>query len=460
MGNNITIIGGGPGGYIAAIRAAQLGAQVTLIEKDSLGGTCLNRGCIPTKVLLQSADTLAEIRNASTFGISVDGVSVDFSAVMKRKNAVIRQLQNGVASLMKKNKIRVVEGVGTLIDSRVVGQVGKPELIRADSIIIATGAKAAALPIAGINEPGVMTSDEALSMDHLPKSVIVIGGGVIGVELAQVMQRLGAKVTVLEAMPQILPNEDKETASMLEGLLKGEGIDIFTGVSVIAIRNAKDGKQVSYKAKSGTEERQCTAERVLVCVGRRPNTDSLGADRLGLAQDGRRLVVNERMETNVPGVYAVGDVTGKLMLAHVAMAEGVCAAENATGNANTMNYKAVPRGVYTSPEVASVGLNEQQARKDNGDIKVGRFPFVASGKASVLNQASGMVKIVADAAYGQILGVTIVGPHATELIAEAVLAIRMEATVDDLVSTIHAHPTLSEAMMEAALNLQGRAIHL
>lgn len=460
MAKNITIIGGGPGGYVAAIRAAQLGAQVTLIEKDILGGTCLNRGCIPTKALLQSADILTEIRNAAAFGISAEKVSLDFSAVTKRKEAVVKQLVAGVTSLMRKNNINIIKGVGTLIDAKTVGILGESDKISADSIIIATGSKPSTVPIKGIDEPGVITSDEALTMEQLPKSTVVIGGGVIGLEFAQILHKMGSKVTIVEMMPQILPTEDTEIANALETILKKDGMEIFTNATVTSIRSAKpDEKVVSFTTKDGNGEQERTAEKVLLSVGRRPDTDDLGVNNLSLAVDKGRLVVNERMETNISGVYAIGDVIGGLMLAHVAMEEGKCAVENSLGADCKMDYRAVPRCVYTSPEVAGVGLTEAEAKEEYSDIKIGRFPFKASGRALILNETAGMVKIIADAHYGQILGVHILGPQATELIAEAVLGIKMEATFDDIASTIHAHPTLSEAMMEAALNAGGKTIH-
>ena len=459
MAKSIIIIGGGPGGYTAAIRAAQLGAQVTLIEQDALGGTCLNRGCIPTKALLQSADILAQTRDAATFGVSAEKVTLDFSAVTKRKEALVKHLVSGVSYLMRKNKVNVISGTGTLIDSKTVGILREKNRISADSIIIATGSKPSVVPIKGADETGIITSDEALAMEQLPKSIVIIGGGVIGLEFAQIMSRMGSKVSILEMMPQLLPTEDKEIAAGIKDSLTKEGIEIFTDATVIGISTKQDEKAVSFTTKEGTGEEERIAEKVLVAVGRSPNTDNLGTDNLGLAIDGGRITVNERMETNIPGVYAIGDVVGGIMLAHVAMEEGKCAVENSLGAGRKMDFGAVPRCVYTSPEVAAVGLTETEAREAYGDIRVGRFPFTASAKALIANATSGMVKVVTDSSYGQILGVHILGPHATELIAEAVLGIKMEATFDDLASSIHAHPTLSEAMVEASLDSEGRAVN-
>ena len=459
MTKNIVVIGGGPGGYVAAIRAAQLGAQVTLVEKDTLGGTCINRGCIPTKALLESASILSQIRNAATFGISVEGVSVDFPVVNERKQAVVKRLVNGVNTLMRRNKITVVNDTATLVDNKSVSITGQGNTITADSIIIATGSTPATVPIKGADRPGVITSDDALTMEQFPRSTVIIGGGVIGLEFAQIMCRLGSEVTIVEMMPQLLPTEDTEIAGKLEDTMQKEGIAIHTGATVTGISSADDDRETVSFSTEGNHAQEITAEKVLLAVGRRPYTDGLGVDKLGIAMDKGRIVVNERMETSIPGVYAIGDVIGGLMLAHVAMDEGKCAVENAMGIDRLIDYRAAPRCVYTSPEVAGVGLTEKEAREKYVDIKVGRCPLAASGKAVILNETSGMVKIITDASYGEILGAHIIGPHATELIAESVLGIKMEATFDDIATAVHAHPTVSEAVMEAALNVEGKTIH-
>lgn len=456
--SNITVIGGGPGGYVAAIRAAQLGAQVTLIEKDTLGGVCLNRGCIPTKVLLHSAGVFSLVKNAGTFGVSAEKASLDFSAVFRRKEMVVKQLVGGVTSLMRKNKIRVIKGTGTIIGPKTVGVVDTGEEIKSDNIIIATGASPLRVPIKGIDEPGVITSDEALTMEQLPQSMVIIGGGVIGLEFAQIFHKMGAKVTILEMMPQILPAEDTEIAGMLEDIMKQDGIEIFTSATVTHIESTGQAeKTVLFDTKEGSQKK--AAEKVLVAVGRYPNTDNLGLEKLDIALDRGRIVVNERMETNTPGVYAVGDVVGGYMLAHVAMGEGKCAVENALGRAAKVDYRAVPRCVYTSPEVAGLGLTEAEARREHENVQIGRFPFIANGRALALNETQGIVKIIADTKYGQVLGAHILGYAATELIAEVAITTQLEATFGDLASVIHAHPTLSEAVMEAALGVEGRSIH-
>lgn len=459
MSERVVVIGGGSAGYTAAIRAAQLGAKVTLIEKDTLGGTCLNRGCISTKSLLQSASVLWQIKKADAFGISVENPQLDFISVSKRKREVIKQLVDGVGSLMRKNQIRVINGAGTIVGHGKVRVVGSNEAeLEADKIIIASGSEPASAPIEGIDGEGVINSDAALTIEQLPKSIIIIGGGAIGLEFAQIFHRMDTKVTIIEMMPQILPDEDVEIAQMLEQILGSEGIDIFTNAEVHSIETNEQGdKTVSF---STNKEKKLAASKVLIAVGRRPYTKDLGLEKLGIVLDKGRIVVDRYMETNAKDVYAAGDVVGGVMLAHVAMAEGKCAAQNAMGIDLEMNYRAVPRCIYTCPEVAAVGLTESQARAKSDKIKIGKFPFRANGKAVICNEISGMVKFIAEAQYGQVLGVQIIGPHATEMIAEAVLGIQLEATLEDFASTIHAHPTLSESVMEAALGVEGKCIHI
>jgi len=457
--NRITVIGGGPGGYVAAICGAQLGAQVTLIEKDTLGGTCLNRGCIPTKSLLQSANIFKQIEAADTFGITVENIAIDFSKVCKRKQQVVQQLLNGVNFLMKKNKINVINGTGTIIEPGRVKVAGNENMtIKTDQIIIATGSKPASIPIKGVNEEGVINSDEALAMERLPESMIIIGGGVIGLEFAQIFHRMNTRVAVIEMTPQLLPSEDVEIVRMLENILRKEGIDIYTGAEVKRIETDKQGyKTVFFNA--GDKEKKLAASKVLIAAGRRPYTGNIGLEKLGLSLKNGRIVVNKRMETDMENIYAIGDVTGDPMLAHKAMAEGRCAAQNAMGIGSEIDYRTVPRCIYTSPEVASVGLTEKEALKQYGDIKIGKFPFRANGKALILDKTDGMVKFIVESKYDEVLGVEIIGPDATEMIAEAVLGIQLEATVNDFASAIHAHPTLSETIMEAALDADGKSLH-
>ncbi len=451
---HIVVIGGGPGGYPAAIRAAQLGAKVTIIEKDQFGGTCLNRGCIPTKSLLQSAGTYHDAKNSEVFGVKTSGVSIDFPAVMSRKNTVVKQLVGGLGGILKSHGMKIVNGTGTLVDATTVKVIETGEEIKADKIIIATGSIPSRVPIHGAELEGVITSDEALNLEKLPQSILIIGGGVIGMEFAQVMSRMDVEVTVVEMLPQILPYEDAEIAAGFAGLIQKEGVEIHTNTSVSKIEAKGKKKLVTFGDK------QKEVELVLVAVGRSPYTEGLGLDKVGVAMDKNFIKVNEYLETSVKGIYAIGDVIGNFMLAHVATAEGECAALNALGQPHRMNYRSTPRAVYTTPEVASVGLSEADAKKQYGDVQIGRFPFVGCGKALVINETSGLVKIIADKKYGEVLGVAILGPHATDLINEAALAIQMEATFEEMAHTIHAHPTIAESIMEAALDVDAKAIHM
>lgn len=459
MGSKIrlTVIGGGVGGYPAAIKAARLGAEVTLIERDLMGGTCLNWGCIPTKSLLKSGQVIRTIKESGIFGIECGSYKVDFSAVMNRKNSVVQQLRNGVEKLVAAKKISVIKGTATLLDSSTVQILGTKEKIKSDKIIIATGSRPGKLKIQGGDGPDILNSDGFLAMESLPKSVAIIGGGVIGVEFAQILNRMDVDVTILEMMEGLIPGTDKEIALALEKSIKEEGIKVFTKATVEKIAHSKGENTVHFI--HGKESRKCVAEKVIMSVGRIPELKDLNADKVGLEQKKGALLVNEQMETNIPGIYAVGDVVGGIMLAHVATAEGECAVENAMGHISKMSYRAIPSCIYTTPEVASVGLSEEQA-KEKFDIQVGRFPFYGCGKALVMNETYGMVKIVSEKKYGEVLGVHIIGPHATDMIAEAVLGISMEMTVEELAHAIHPHPTLSEAIMESALSLCGGAIHM
>jgi dihydrolipoamide dehydrogenase len=403
---------------------------------------------------------LWQIKNVDAFGISARHLSLDFAAVCRRKQKVVEQLVDGVESLMRNNNITVINGIGTIAGPGKVRVVGEEEkMIEADKIIIATGSESASVPIEGIDEEGVINSDEALTMEYLPKSMIIIGGGIIGLEFAQIFHRMNVKVAIIEMMPQILPTEDADIAQMLQEILEEEGIDIYTDAKVMSIgTNEQGNKIVSFSAKDGGEK--LVVNKVLIAVGRIPYTKALGLEKLGVALDRGRIVVNSRMETNIKDIYAIGDVVGGSMLAHMAMAEGICAAQNAVGMGEEMDYRAVPRCVYTSPEIAAVGLTEKEAEEKYDNVRVGKFPFRANAKALVLDEMDGMVKFITDAQYGQVLGVGIIGSHATEMIAETVLGIQLEATINDFASAIHAHPTLSEAVMEAALGIEGRSIHL
>ncbi len=449
---NVVVIGGGPGGYPAAIRASQLGAKVTIIEKDQFGGTCLNRGCIPTKALLQSAGTYKAAKEASIFGVTIGDAKIDFPAVMARKNTVVKQLVGGLGGILKSHGMKIVNGTGQIIDANTVKVAESGEEIKANKIIIATGSVPTKVPIDGIEN--CITSDEALDLEKLPKSMLIIGGGVIGMEFAQIMNQMDVKVTVVEMLPQILPTEDPEIAKGFSAIAQKEGIEIFTNTSVSKVE--KKGKKLIVTYGDQTKE----VELVLVAVGRSPYTEGLGLDKVGVAMEKGFVKVNDYLETSVPGIFAIGDAIGNYMLAHVATSEGETAAMNVLGQQHKMCYRSVPRGVYTTPEVASVGMTEQEAKDKYGDIEIGRFPFVGCGKALVINETEGLIKIIADKKYGEVLGVAILGPHATDLINEAALAIKMEATFEEIAHTIHAHPTIAESIMEAALDVDAKAIHM
>jgi dihydrolipoamide dehydrogenase len=456
MNKKVTIIGGGPGGYPAAFILAQQGAQVTLIEKDKLGGTCLNRGCIPTKVLLEASHVLRQIKTAQRMGIRVKEVDVDYSIIGKHKDSVVEGLVKGVEKLCEARKIRVVRGTGVLENAQTVRVRESGEAVKGDSVILATGSVAAKVPVLGADGPGVINSDQALSLAQVPPSLVIIGAGYIGLEFAQIFHGLGAKVTVLEMLPQALPNEDKDVANELERSLKQESIRILTEVIVKGISGEEGGKKVSYAVKG--QDHTLEAALVMLAVGRWPNTEGLGLEKAGVKTERGAVVVNPFMETSVPGIYAIGDAIGGIMLAHVATAEGHTAADHILGKRHPLDYKAVPRCIYTHPEAASVGLTEAEAKKKYGEILVGRFPLQASGKARIVG-GSGFAKVIAEKQYREIVGVHLVGPHATEMIAGAATAMNLECTGEELAHTIHPHPTISEMIMEAAMAVEGYKIH-
>ena len=458
---DVVVIGGGPAGYVAAIRASQLGGKATLIESDALGGTCLNRGCIPSKSLLHSVELFQSIKNAEQYGIKTTDVSIDLAKMQARKSKVIATLVGGVQSLLNGNKVEVIKGRAKLNLSRQVeidtGQ-GQKQAIQARKIILATGGKPIRLPIPGADSPsGIIDAESILDLDYIPKSLLMIGGGGIGVEMATILAKLGGKVTIVEMLPHLLPLEDAELTSILARALKEDGIELYEGTKVSKIEDSEGGKVVT--VSDGGAEKKLEAEVVAIAVGYCPNVDGLDLDEAGVAASKGAIQVNERMETNVPNVYAAGDVIGGMMLAYVAMEEGIIAAENALGRKSTIDYQAVPRCTFTLPELASVGLTEEEATSQGYQIQVGRFPFSANGMAAILGERRGLVKIITESKYGQILGVHIVGPRATELIAEATLATKLEASPQEIVATMHAHPTLSEALREAALDVTGETIH-
>ena len=462
---DLVVIGSGPGGYVGAIRAAQLGLSVAIVERDKrLGGTCLLRGCIPTKALLHSADLVQEMRESATHGILADNVRVDFGAVMDRKAKVVDKSAAGVAFLMKKNKIEVVFGTGRIEGPGrvlVAGPDGKMTRIEARFLLIATGSVPKRLPGVDVDGRRVVTSDEILELREIPESLIVLGAGAVGVEFASVFSRMGSKVTVVELLPRFLPIEDEEISKEFEKAFRRRGITCMPDTRMGRVVTTENGVSCTVQNKKG-ESSALEARMLLVAVGRAPYAEGLGAKEAGLRVDDRGFIpVDEYYRTNLPGIYAIGDVVPSPQLAHVASAEAIIAAEHMAGaETRPLNYLTTPSCTYSDPEVASVGRSETAARDAGYDVAVGRFPFAALGKARILDRTEGLVKIVSEKKYDQVLGVHIIGPRATELIAEAALMIQTEATTEEVVRLMHPHPTLSEGMLEAAHAVHGSTIHI
>ena len=461
---DLCIIGSGPGGYVAAIRASQLGMTVLIVEKDSrLGGVCTLCGCIPTKALLHTADLLEEARHGADVGVAAREVRLDMPAAMKHKEKVVRQSTNGVTYLMKKNRVDVANGFGRIAGPgrvAVAGPDGAETTFQAKKILVATGSTPRSLPGIEIDEKVILSSTGILEMADVPKSLLVIGSGAVGVEFASMYSRFGSKVTVIEVLPRVVPVEDEEISRELAASFKRQGIAVYVDTRVERVTKSDTGVEVVARA-AGDRTETFRAEKLLLAVGRRPLSEKIGLEGLGIATDRGYISVDPYMCTNVPGVYAIGDVVPTPWLAHVASAEGIVAVEHMAGKeTRPLNYDQVPGCTYCTPEVASIGLTEEKARERGYDVVVGKFPFSAVGKARIINQASGFVKIVAEKKYDEVLGVHIVGPKATELIAEAGAALKLEATSEDLVRTIHAHPTLAEAVHEAAEAVNGHAIHI
>lgn len=456
-GGGVLVIGGGPGGYVAAIRAAQLGAKVTLVERAEIGGTCLNRGCMPTKALLHSSEVYELATNSADIGIIGRDVAVDWPRVQATRQSVSDKLTGGVRALMRANRITLVEGEAKFTGPKSV-TVGDKSF-EPEKIIIAVGSKPVMPGIPGLRGcPACIDSTACLTLDHIPESLVVIGGGVIGVELGSVYRRFGSKVTVLELQERILPQMDGELAQLAKERLIAEGMDLRTGAKVTRVDTTTKGAAVH--AEIGGQDTVFEAEKVLVCVGRSPNTEGLGLEKAGIALEGGFIKVDKRLETSVKGVYAVGDCSGRLMLAHAAMAMGEAAAENAMGGDAGFDEDMSPACAYVGPEIAGVGYTEERAKELGIDYIVGRFPTSANGRSLVSGCTGGLIKVLAGPKFGEILGVHILAPSATELIEEAALAIRLEATLDELTDTIHCHPTVAEALREAALAAQKRAIHI
>jgi len=447
----IVIVGGGPGGYVAAIRAAQLGAEVVLVEKQFLGGTCLNRGCIPTKTLLHGARAVLDAEKAADYGVTVGSVDVDIARMVAKKNEVVEKLRSGVAQLMKMNKIAVETGFGSLVSPTQVKVEGEEtKTIDADRIIIATGSEVLELPGLEFSKEGVISSDDAVNLPHIPAGMIVIGAGAVGLEFACIYSALGAKVTVVEMMPSVLPIMDKRLGRTVQRAMSGRGIDFALGKKITSVDPADGAVNVTFE-----DGEAISAEQVLVGVGRKPVLEGLGLDELGIEYGRRGIVVNDQLETNVGGVYAIGDAVGGIMLAHVASTEGIAAVENIMGAPRAVDYGVVPSCVYTFPEVASVGMTKEKADEASIATEIGRYSFAANGKALAEGEGEGYVEILAEEGGGKILGANICGPHATEIIHEVALAVKMGATAGDVGWTTHAHPSVSEAIMDAAASLVG-----
>ena len=456
---HIAILGGGPAGYVAAVRARQLGAEVTLVEMAELGGTCTNRGCIPSKALLRSAEVAREAQRLLDYGVEGEFRGVSWARVMARKQQVVEQLRTGVELLMKQNGVRLVRGRGRLAEPQVIAVEtdGREETVRADRVLLATGSAPARLPLPGFDLPGVITSDEMLEISEIPESLAIIGAGPIGVEFADIFNAVGSKVMLIEMMPRLVPLEDEEISAELARSFRRRRIESFVGAKVTGIER-RDGRQVVRFEHDG-KDREAEAEVVLSAVGRRPETEGIGLAEAGVELDRGAVKVNGRMETSVRGVYAAGDAVGGMLLAHVAFAEGKVAVANAMGQQREADYRAIPSAVYTHPEIGSTGLTEAQARERGMEVKVGRFAFRASGRALAEGQREGLAKIVVEAATDKVVGGHVIGPRATDLIHEVVLAIQMGATAQQLGEMVHGHPTLSESINEAAEDALGMAIH-
>lgn len=479
---DVVVVGGGPGGYPAAIRAAQHGLRVALVEKERPGGVCLNWGCIPTKAMLRSADVLETMQHSAEFGILADNVRLDYGAVLKRKDTIVKGLTDGVGQLLKANGVTVYSGharftAPTVLDVVGIGKsplgakgplynapsdgVGQPSArLAARNVIVATGSTPAQLPIPGNELPGVINSDGAFMLSGVPKRIVIIGGGAVGTEWATLFAAFGSEVTLVELLPNLLPLEDEDMGRTLARSFQKRGIKVLTGSTVAKIEQGKP-LRVTITDKDGNNPQTVDADNVLIGVSRRPNTLDLNLEVTGVQTDRRGYInVDDTLRTNVPNVFAIGDVVGKIQLAHVATHQGLVAAGVIAGHDERMDYKAVPAATFTHPEVASVGLSEAKARDAGHDVVVGKFPFVALGRAQTYGSTEGLVKIVADKKYGEVLGVHIIGPSASDLIPEGVLALQLEATLEDIANTIHAHPTLGEGSMEAALVALGLPVHV
>lgn len=459
---DIAILGSGPGGYVAAIRAAQLGLNTALVEKDKLGGVCLNWGCIPTKALLKNAELLSQFKHAKEFGISTGDISFDFSKIIGRSRKVAEMNSKGVEFLMKKNNIQVFNGSGKFSSKNameITDQDGKKQTLQFKNAVIATGGRPRAIPGVEFDGKTVISSKEAMSLENQPKSMVIIGAGAIGVEFAYFYNQLGTEVTIVEMLDSILPIEDREITAGLTKVFKKEKIKIHTSTQVEAVKKTKSGVEVTISADGKSEK--INADVALVAIGVQGNSENIGLENIGVKSEKGFIPVNEWYQTNIPGIHAIGDITGPPLLAHVASHEGIICVEKIAGvSTHPMDYDNVPGCTYCQPQVASIGLTEEKVKEKGLEYYTGKFPYSASGKARAIGEREGMVKLIFGKKYGELLGAHILGAEATELIAELGLAKTLEATPEELIKTVHAHPTLSEMIMEAAGNAKGEGIHI
>ena len=457
---DLVVIGAGPGGYVAAIRAGQLGLKTAVVERDALGGVCLNWGCIPSKALLKNAEILSYINRAEEFGLKFDNFTADYGAAIDRSRRVVHRNVRGVNYLLRKNGVDHISGTATLKGNGVVEVAPEGERLQAKHIIIATGARPRSIPPLPVDGERVITSKEAIVLKELPQSIVIVGGGAIGLEFAYLYRMYGVEVTVVELLPRLAPNEDEEISRQVErSFTRRHGIKVLTGAAVAGLADGPEGPGVVVEQDGATQT--IPADQVLVAVGVRPNSEDMGLEELGVALDGGYIQVDDRMSTNVPNLYAIGDVTGKLALAHVASAQAVVAVEGIAGQEpQPLDYTFMPKATYCQPQIASFGLTEEQAREQGYDLRTGSFNVQANGKALGMGETDGLIKLVVDSRYGEILGAHLVGPEVTELLGELSLTRLLEGTTLELGWLVHAHPTISEIIKEAALAAEGRAVHI
>ena len=457
---DLVVVGGGPGGYVAAIRASQLGLRAALVEKDNVGGVCLNWGCIPSKALLKNAEVLNLFKRSEEFGISFDNLHYDFGKAIARSREVVGHLTDGVGFLLKKNKVDLLKGCARLLDASTVEVInGSSQILKASNVIIATGARTRPIPGLSVDGEAIITSREALELPEVPSPVVIVGGGATGVEFAHLYKSYGAEVTVLEILPRLLPNEDEEIGKQLERSFRREGIKIITNARVLEAAKHGGGVRLRFESPDGVKSTDC--QKVLVAVGVQGNSEDLGLEQLGIEVEKSFIKINERMQTNLPRIYAIGDVTGKLLLAHVAQAQGIVAAETITGiESRPLDYKKMPRATYCQPQVTSFGYTEKEAIDLGFSVNVGRFPFQANGKALASGEGEGFVKLIVNGDNDEILGVHMIGAEVTEMLPEVTITSLLGGSARELGWLVHSHPTLSETIKEAALAVHQGAIHI